>query len=272
MAIKPELYLHEDDQKALDALKQVPGFPILTKAFLRNWNEKQAHILFMSSAIRVNEKQLPKYYNMLPPICDTLGIPIPELYIIQDVNPNAFTTGDEHPYIALTSGLLKSLPDELIPTVLAHECGHIACKHVFYRTIGATILGGSMLFSLGRMVSYPLQAAFYYWMRCSEYSADRAAALCDGTDEKINELCMRLAGYDKAIQGEMNMEEFRKQGEEYQQYIAESRWNQTMEFLMLQRRSHPFMAVRALECSNWVKTRRFQQLIEKGKNDNVLIF
>ena len=39
------------------------------------------------------------------------------------------TYGDTKPFIVITSGLFETLPDELIPTILAHECGHIACHH-----------------------------------------------------------------------------------------------------------------------------------------------
>ena len=83
---------------------------------------------------------MSKYYDMLPPICKKLGIEIPDLYIELDVSPNSYTSGDTKPFIVMTSGLLETLPDELIPTVLAHECGHIACHHVLYSTMGRMIL------------------------------------------------------------------------------------------------------------------------------------
>ena len=84
----------------------------------------------MSTNLKLGPNQLPKYYNMLIPICDKLGIDVPDLYLKLDVYPNSYTSGDTHPFIVITSGLLETLPDELIPTVLAHECGHIACRHV----------------------------------------------------------------------------------------------------------------------------------------------
>ena len=36
-------------------------------------------------------------------------------------------------------------------------------------------------------------------MRCSELSADRAAAICDGSSDKVVEMCMRFAGFDKVV-------------------------------------------------------------------------
>lgn len=266
MAFDPKSYIHESDQAALEALQAIPGFSQLMKAFLKNWSERQGRIRNMSSYIRINENQLSKYYDMLPPICEKLGIDIPELYLMNSPVPNAFTSGETNPYIVLTSGLLNVLPDELIPTILAHECGHIACHHVLYRTMGTILLGGAAgtiaAFPFGTLLTLPLKVAFFYWIRCSEYSADRAAVLCDGSADKMSEICMRLAGYDKRIADELNKEEFMKQAEEYRQMTNESTWDKTLEFYMLSNATHPFMAVRALECTEWAESDQFRQILD----------
>ena len=162
MAIESKYYLHESDEKALESLKKIPGFSAIVKSFMKDWSERQAKLRSMSSYIRINENQLSKYYDMLPPICEKLGIEVPELYLMMNVTPNAFTTGDTKPQIVLTSGLLDVLPDELIPTILAHECGHIACHHVLYRTIGMILLGGTAgvisRIPFGGLITMPLQS------------------------------------------------------------------------------------------------------------------
>ena len=95
------------------------------------------------------------------------------------------------------------------------------------------ILNGAIsLLGLNELVTFPIQAAFYYWMRCSEYSADRAAAICDGTADKVVEMCMRFAGFDKDIEGEANVEEFMSQAIEYKELVSDSKWNKTLEFIM----------------------------------------
>ena len=135
MAMNTSVFMHDSDKAALQALKAIPGFTQLLKGFMSIWNERQFQLLNMSSRLRLSEKQMSKYYDMLPPICKKLGIEIPDLYIELDVSPNSYTSGDTKPFIVMTSGLLETLPDELIPTVLAHECGHIACHHVLYSTM-----------------------------------------------------------------------------------------------------------------------------------------
>ena len=266
MSFNSEYYTHESDKAALDALKAIPGFSQLMKTFIKQWSERQGKIRNMSSYIRISEKQLPQYWEMLPPICEKLGIDVPELYLMMDVRPNAFTSGDTKPYIVLTSGLLDTLPEELIPTILAHECGHIACHHVLYRTMGTILLGGTAgtlsRSPLGSVMSLPLQVAFFYWIRCSEYSADRAAVLCDGTAEKMTEVCMRLAGSSKHISTEPNREEFFAQAREYKDMVNDSKWDKTLEFYMLANATHPFMAVRALECTEWAESDQYRQILD----------
>lgn len=259
-------YVHDSDQAALKALKAIPGFHQFVKSFMKIWSERQFRITNMSSCVRINEKQLSEYYNMLPPICEKLGIDIPELYLELNVSANSYTSGDTRPFIVMTSGLFETLPQDLIPTVLAHECGHIACHHTLYGTMGNILLGRttSALRSLvpcGDLASIPLEMAFFYWMRCSELSADRAAVLCDGTAEKMSEVCMRLAGYDKDICALASKEEFMAQAREYREMIRSSKWDKTLEFLSLSAKTHPLMTVRALECEEWADSEQFRNIL-----------
>lgn len=265
MSFNSNHYVHPDDKAALQALKAIPGFTTLMKTFMKEWSEKQIQLRCLSSYVRLGEDQLPRYKEMLKPICEKLGIAVPELYLMMDVRPNAFTAGENDPHIVITSGLLEILPEELIPTVLAHECGHIACHHVLYRTMG-TILFGTLsgtlrAVPLGPIFTLPLQMAYYHWMRCSEFSADRAAVLCDGSGDKMAEVCLRLAGFDQKIAGEMNMDAFLKQAQEYRKIVEESGASKSMEGLMLMNASHPFAALRALECFEWTKTEQFSEIM-----------
>ena len=270
MSIDSKFYIHPSDKLALDALKAIPGFTQLLKAFMKVWSEKQFYIQNMSTNLRVSEKQLPKYYNMLFPICEKLGIEVPELYIEMNVVPNAYTSGDTKPFIVMTTGLLEMMPEELIPTVLAHECGHIACHHVLYTTMGRLILNGAInTLGLNEFATLPIQMAFYYWMRCSELSADRAASICDGSAEGVKKMCMYFAGWDKDIKAVANVEEFMNQAKDYNDMVKDSKWNKTLEFLMFSNRTHPLVAVRAYECDLWGKEDLFnkiQQYLKSSQN------
>jgi Zn-dependent protease with chaperone function len=254
-------YLHQADRATLKALKAIPGFSALLKAFMKIWSEKTILIQNMSSNLRVSEKQLSKYYEMLLPICEKLDIKVPQMYVTLDVAPNAYTIGDENPCVVLTSGLIENFPDELIKTVIAHECGHIACHHSLYTTMGRIILEGGIEFlGLSQMITLPLQIAFSYWMRCSEFSADRAAAFCDDSAENIIDMCMRFSGYDRDFGIPANKEAFLEQAYEYRKLVEGSAWNKTLEFLILKDMDHPFNAIRALEAKEWVESDFYKKL------------
>ena len=53
MSFSPNLYKHELDQKAFDALSIFPKFVKLRKSYIANVDEKAAKINFLSSAIIV---------------------------------------------------------------------------------------------------------------------------------------------------------------------------------------------------------------------------
>lgn len=263
MALDAKFFMHDSDRKALQALQAIPGFTQVFKAFMKGWSEKQFRIVNMSTNLRISERQMSKYYDMLVPICAKLGIPVPELYLKLDVNPNAYTAGDTEPFIVMTSGLLETVPEYLIPTVLAHECGHIVCHHCLYTTMGRFILSEAInALGLSELAIMPIQIAFSYWMRCSELSADRVAAICDGTSDKVAELCMRFAGYDKDIDAEANVDEFMNQAREYLDLVKDSTWNKTMEFLIFGEVDHPMNAVRAYECVHWCENIRFRKICQ----------
>lgn len=262
MKINTELLLHPSDKAALQALKAIPGFQQLVKAYMGIMNERQMRIINMSTNLRLGPEQMPEYYNMLPPICEKLGIPVPELYMELNVDPNAYTYGDTNPYIVITSGLIDTMPAELIPTVLAHECGHIACRHTLYSTMGRFLLYGIDRLAGGLMslVTTSLLTAFMYWMRCSEFSADRAAVFCDGTPDKMAEVCFRFSGFPKSISAQTSMEAFLEQAREYRRMVTDDKWNKALEFMLLKNVSHPFNAVRALECREWAASEQFGRL------------
>lgn len=263
MSINSAMYMHDSDKTALKALKAIPGFTPVLRAFMKIWDEQQFRIENMSSNLRLGPQQMPEYYNMLPPICEKLGIDVPDLYLTLDVEPNAYTFGDTRPFIVMTSGLLETLPKELIPSVLAHECGHIACHHVLYTTMGSMLLRGTLEvlgLGLANLVSLPLLVAFYYWMRCSEYSADRAASICDLNSDKVVETCMYFSGYDKDFDVNANMDAFMAQAAEYREMVTSSAWNKMLEFSKFRFATHPLSAVRAYECDQWSKSENFAKI------------
>ena len=72
---------------------------------------------------------------------------------------------------------------------------------------------------------------------------------------------MRLAGWDKDIMAEANVETFLEQAEAYKDMINGNAWNKTLEYMIMSQVSHPLTAVRALECGEWAKSELFSSIL-----------
>lgn len=267
MAYNPTLYRHELDQRAFEALSAFPKFVQLHESYIANVDEKAAKIDFLSSAIRLSENQFPEIYNLLPPICEKLGIAVPELYYIKSKEINAATCGNTNPYIYVTSALVEKMSREMIASVLAHECGHIACKHYLYHSMAGQLINGvdssplARIPAIRKLLTPTLVKALLFWDRCSELSADRAAVLCDGTADKTVDVLLKIHGYEN-----INREEFLRQAMDLRAFISDSKSNRLMEQMLVQNESHPRLATRAYECYTWANTEEFPKILDGTYN------
>ena len=260
--INPRDFIHDNDKRAMDALKSIPAFDQFVKAYMKIFNERSMRILNMSSKVKLSPEQCPRIYNLLPPICEKMNIAVPDIYLELNRDPNAYTSGDTYIFITVTTGLLELMNDDEIQTVLAHECGHIICHHVLYSTMGRMILNGAVsMLGLGGLVNTALSTAFAYWMRCSEFSADRAAAVFCGEANPVIDVMLRLAGGSKEVAGEINAELFMNQALEYANYVSDSKWNRVLEFLALMNVDHPFLTVRASSIREWCEQDTFRRIM-----------
>ena len=266
-----EKYIHKTDKMALAALKAIPLFDKACSKILSIISEPQIHIINMSSKIRITENQVPKVYYMVQSICNKIGIDIPDLYLELDRSPNAYAFGAEKVSITVHSGLLECLEDDELYAVLAHECGHIACKHMLYHTIGKIILEGeqSGLKKLGLantiiddIISMPLKLAFHHWERCSELSADRVAVICCESSTPVIETMMRLAGGTTHIDSEINTDLFIDQVAEFQDLTEDNKINKALEYWLTRNYTHPLLAVRAYNAREWSKSEEFADIIK----------
>lgn len=83
--------------------------------------------LSLSHAQRVDAVTAPRLYRTVENLSITMGLPMPEVYVVVDPAPNAFATGrdPEHAVVAATTGLLEIMDDSELEGVMAHELGHV---------------------------------------------------------------------------------------------------------------------------------------------------
>ncbi len=271
MSINYTDFIHPEDDAARRNLEALPGFSTITKWFLEVGLEQLIHGLFMAEKIRLSSTQLPEIYGKLPPICQKFGINEPEFYLEMNPVPNAYTTGDKQVFMVVTSGLLEHLNDDEVSAVLAHECGHILCRHVFYHTMAKMLLTcAEAMGVLGKMV-YPVQIALNYWSRRSELSADRAEIVYMGNSQAALSTLVRLAGGPYQLTGKVNIEEYARQALDYQELQSNSKWHKILQSFAVMNNDHPFSAVRAKELMNWENSEQFKalrQAMEDVTTDN----
>jgi heat shock protein HtpX len=96
-----------------------------------------------SGAQPVTREQLPRLYQVMERLAAKANIPVPALYVVPDMAPNAFATGrsPKHASVAVTQGLLQIMNDDELEGVIAHELSHVRNYDILTSSIAATIAG-----------------------------------------------------------------------------------------------------------------------------------
>ena len=163
--------------------------------------------------------------------------------------------------------------EEEISTVLAHECGHIACHHVLYHTMARMVLGtGANLLGLD-MLTTALQFALFHWERCSEFSCDRAAAIYMEDSASVARVMSLLASGSQKISSQINMGLYMEQAAEYRQLLNRSTWDKALQYLALMNQNHPFYLCAQPEIQDWCSTKNFHNIMrymhEEAPDDGI---
>src|SRR5262244_4138701 len=127
-----------------DALYAAPWATLATALWiLIAYKFHQRMIDAVTGGREVTRQEEPRLYNILENLCISRGITMPTLKVIEDDSLNAFASGmDEKQYsITVTTGLLNSLNDAEIESVLGHELTHIRNGDVRMLVIAVIIAG-----------------------------------------------------------------------------------------------------------------------------------
>ena len=162
------------------------------------WNADKL-VLRMHGAREVDARSAPQFHRLVAQLAERAELPMPKLYLIETDQPNAFATGrnPENAAVAATTGLLRTLSQEEVAGVMAHELAHVKNRDTLIMTITATIAGAigmlanfalffggnrnnplGIIGSLALMILAPLAAGLVQMAisRAREYEADRIGA------------------------------------------------------------------------------------------------
>lgn len=100
-------------------------------------------VLQMTNAKPVSKEQAPELYTIVENLSITAGLPMPKVYIVDDLSPNAFATGRDpkHAVVAATTGLLQILDRNELEGVMAHELAHVGNRDMLVMTVAVVLAG-----------------------------------------------------------------------------------------------------------------------------------
>ena len=173
-------------------------------------------VLKMYGAQIVSEQEAPELYAMVDRLRQKAGLPMPTVAVAPHEQPNAFATGrsPERAVVAVTTGILKYMPQEELEGVIAHELAHIKNRDMLIATVAAGIAGalsnlpyllmfgggghddegGHPFAQLALLLLAPIGAMLIQFAvsRQREFEADRVGALILGRPMPLANALVRL--------------------------------------------------------------------------------
>lgn len=100
-------------------------------------------VLKMYRAQEVTEAEAPTLYRIVRNLSQKASMPMPKVYIIPEMTPNAFATGrnPEHAAVAATEGIIRLLSEQELEGVMAHELAHVKHRDILIGSIAAVLAG-----------------------------------------------------------------------------------------------------------------------------------
>ncbi|UCC71704.1 MAG: M48 family metallopeptidase [Gemmatimonadota bacterium] len=259
--ISSRAWEHPADRAALRSLNAIPGFSEVIRKIVGLFGERGMRLFFQANAVRVTPKQYGWVYDLHLGVLDTLDLGWePELYISQTPFVNAGALGVDEPFVLINSGAVDVLSAAELETVLAHEVGHIASDHVLYRTVFTLLLLlAQRQLPIAGIAIGAVILAMAEWIRKSELSSDRAGLLGTQNPEASMSALMKLAGGSPLHGEDLDLSEFLRQAEEYEE--DESLADAVFKVMNLLGSTHPFHVLRVGELRRWIREGHYDRIL-----------
>lgn len=269
IGLKADQFRHPLDLEATKALKQVPGLDLIVRNLLGPVAEQFFYLENISAGVLVGEQQLPHIHKLLLEACRILDLEPPQLYIRQHPAPNAYTFAmrGKQPFIVVHTSLIDLLTPEEIQAVIAHELGHLKCEHSVYLTpVNILVLAANLIPTWGTAIAQAIQAQLLEWVRCAEFTCDRAALLATQDPKVVMSVLMKLAGGSPTIAPQLNLEAFVAQARAYDD-ISKNELGELLKQAQTAQLTHPVPVLRAREIDRWASGQEYQTILQKNSSE-----
>jgi len=244
------------------------GVNFIVRKFYELVDERVTRLAYTGSNIRVTQSSFPDLHGTFLTVCRTLDMQyIPELYIGWDYSLNAEAFGVERPAVKVNSGCVDLLSPSELMFFLGHELGHVKSGHMLYGAVAAqignlTAIIGEATMGLGRILTGGLEAAFFYWYRMSELTADRAGLLaCQDGDAALTAM-VKMAGLPIKFFDRISTASFIQQAREFEGFDSDS-VNWVTKLMITSYRTHPWTVMRAKELLEWVDGGSYDSVVRR---------
>jgi Zn-dependent protease with chaperone function len=263
LGLRADHFRHPLDLEATSNLKQLPGLDVMVRNLLGPLAEQFFYLENIASSVLVGEQQLPELHNLLLDACQILDLEPPQLYVRQHPVPNAYTFAmrGKQPFIVVHTSLVELLTSDEIQAVIAHELGHLKCEHGVYLTLANVLVLAAGQIPWGAGVAQTLQTQLLEWVRCAEFSCDRAALLATQNPRVVASVLMKLAGGSPTLASQLNLDAFLAQARAYDD-ISKDQMGELLKQAMTAQLTHPVPVLRAREIDRWSSSQTYQALLE----------
>ena len=268
-------YQHPLDRESLLNLRAIKWFEGISKYVVADDLERDFLLLNLVDNVLMTRRDFPKAIGHLERACETLGLSkVPQLFLDTNPAPHTLCVGEHNPMIVISSGMLELLADDELAAALAHEIGHIACQHAYYKLLAENFAGISQLSGvvpgLGA-ATYALKLPLYDWYRKADLTADRAALLVLRDVEPVLKMIGKIAGGSGRLAQQISLASLLDQARETRATIdsmqtgnLKQRVTYFFSNLVMQGmlRTQPWPAIRVLEIQQWASSTAYQMLLE----------
>jgi Zn-dependent protease with chaperone function len=264
IGLNADLFRHPLDLEATTSLKRLPGLDLLVRSLLGGVTEEFLYLNNIAASVLVGEQQLPDIHKLLVEACQILDLEVPQLYLKQNPQPNAYTMAirGKNPFIVIHTSLVDLLTPAELQAVIAHELGHLKCEHGVYLTLANMIVlaTGGLLPGIGTAIAQNLQSQMLRWVRCAEFSCDRAALLVSQDPKTVISVLMKLSGGSPTLAPLLNVDAFLAQARAYEN-IGNTDFGKMLKSSQTEQLTHPVPVLRAKEIDLWSQTDRYEFLL-----------